>query len=149
MNYGVNIPLATKGFLSAQDIIELHRDMLNEKKFVYFSTSDRINPDKGKELSYLLLSNQFGIRVLCKIVSYDYFPTKGIPSDSAEYSPSKLANVPEKHWFKISTMDEANANDTSQLVPLNKQTEKKYSNVENYILNTGRLQIFYFQKTED
>lgn len=146
MSYGVNIPILAKGFLSAQDIIELHQDVLQEKQFVYFSTSDRISPDKGKELSYLLLSNQSGARLLCEIVSYEFFLDKGIPSDSTAYSPSKFADIPEKHWFKLSTMVEENASEISRLVPLNKQTEKKYSNVENYIQNTGRLQVFYFKK---
>lgn len=146
MNYGVNIPVAAKGFLTAQDIIRLHKDVLREKGYVYFSTSDRMSPDKGEELDYLLLSNQSGIRVLCEIVSYDYFSDKGVPSDSIEYSPKKFADVPEKHWFKVSTMEEVNGNEVSHLIPLNKQTERKYLNVENYIVNTGRLQIFYFRK---
>ncbi len=146
MSYGVNIPVAAKGFLTAQDIVELHKVVLEEKGYVYFSTSDRMSPDKGEELNYLLLSNQSGIRVLCEIVSYDYFPDKGVPSDSTEYSPKKFADVSEKHWFKVATMKEVSANEVSNLIPLNKQTERKYLNVENYIVNTGRLQIFYFSK---
>ena len=146
MNYGVNIPLAAKGFLSAQDILNLHEDVLKEKTYVYFSTSDRISPDKGEALSYLLLSNQSGIRVLCEIISYDHFPNKGVPNDSTEYSPKRFAYIPEKHWFKISSMREASIDEICSLTPLNKQTEQKYLNVENYIANTGRLQVFYFRK---
>lgn len=144
MSYGVNIPVAAKGFLTAEDIIELHKDVLKEKKYVYFSTSDRISPDKGEEIDYLLLSNQSGLRVLCEIVSYDFFSDKGMPSDSTEYSPKKFADVPEKHWFKVSKMEKISSDQVSRLIPLNKQTAGKYSNVEEYIVNTGRLQVFYF-----
>ena len=146
MSYGVNIPVASKGFLTAQDIIGLHEDVLKEKKYVYFSTSDRISPDKGEEIDYLLLSNQSGLRVLCEIIFYDYFSDKGIPNDSTEYSPKKFADVPEKHWFKVSTMKEIGSNEVSHLIPLNKQMAEKYLNVEDYIVNTGRLQVFYFTK---
>lgn len=146
MKYGVNIPVREKGFLTAQEIIELHEDVLKEKGCVYFSTSGRINPKKADELDYLLLSNKFGIRILCEIVSYDYFPDKGVPSDSVEYSPKKFADVPENHWFKVSTMENADSNYIGHLIPLNERMKKEYSNVENYINGTGRIQVFYFRK---
>lgn len=146
MGFGVNIPVVGRGFVSAEDIVFLHRDILIAKDFVYFSTSERISSDKAAELDYLLLSNLAGMRVLCDIVSYEYFPSRGLPDDSTEYSPGRFANIPEKHWFKLSGMKDLSADDTSQLLPLNKQTEKRYSNVEDYISNTGRLQIFYFRK---
>lgn len=146
MNYGVHIPVLSKGFLTAQDNIGLHKDVLKEKGCVYFSTSDKISPDKGEEIAYLLLSNKSGLRFLCEVVSYDYFPDKGLPSDSTEYSMKKFADVPEKHWFKLSTMKEISSNEVSQLMPINKQMAEKYLNVEEYIVNTGRLQVFYFKK---
>lgn len=145
-NYGINIPVAPKGFCTAQQIVQEHISHLNSCGGVYFSTSDRIDPNKATDLDFLLLSNLSGLRYLCEIESYQYFEDPAVPKDSAMYSPQKYANVSEKHWFKLRSISAVGTNVTSNLIPLNKKVSARCGNVENYISTTGRLQVFYFEK---
>jgi len=147
MSLGINVPIAPQGFDSAKDIVKRHNEKLSETKaYVYFSTSNRIDPKKAKDIDFLLLSNQSNLRYLCRVVDYVFFDEKGIPEDSVVYSPEKYADVPEKHWFKISSIELMESDEVRKFIPLNQAVIQKYGNVESYIDNTKRLQIFYFEK---
>jgi hypothetical protein len=144
---GVNIPLTSQGFDTAEEVLQLHIDKnLSTEKSVYFSTSSRINFKKARELDLILLSNRAGLRYLAEIEEYHHFDVAGIPVDSAEYSPAKYADVPENHWFKLSSIRKASTVEVENLIPLNKKMITEYQNVENYICNTNRLQTFYFKQ---
>lgn len=143
---GVNIPLTGQGFDTAEEVLQLHIDNLSTEKSVYFSTSSRINFKKARELDLILLSNRAGLRYLAEIEEYHHFDVAGIPVDSAEYSPAKYADVPENHWFKLSSIRKASTVEVENLIPLNKKMLTEYQNVENYICNTNRLQTFYFKQ---
>jgi len=147
MSLGINVPIAPQGFDSAEDIVKRYNEKLSETKgYVYFSTSNRIDPKKAEDIDYLLLSNKSGLRYLCEVVDYNFFDDKGIPKDSVVYSPKKYAYVPEKHWFKICSVEIMRSDEVRKFIPLNKAVIQKYGNVESYIENTKRLQIFYFEK---
>ncbi|PPK82785.1 hypothetical protein BXY41_102475 [Lacrimispora xylanisolvens] len=147
MSLGINIPIVSQGFDSAQDIVERHNKKLSEtKEYVYFSTSNRIDPKKAEDVDYILLSNQYGLRYLCQVVDYIFYVDKGIPVDSVVYSPKKYADVPVKHWFKICSIEIMESEEVRKFIPLNQAVIQKYGNVESYIENTKRLQIFYFKK---
>ena len=112
---------------------------------MYFSTSIRIDKEKAKEQSYLLLYNK-ECMYLCKIKNYyEEDNKKFIPDNSIKYSPKEFSEKEEKHWFLLSRIEKLNIKDKDKLkhfMFVNKVVNK---NVYEYIEKSGRLQPFYLK----
>lgn len=130
---------------TAQDIICSHQNKINEENLVYFSTSIRIDKEKAKEQSYLLLYNK-ECMYLCKIKNYyEEDNKKFIPGNSIKYSPKEFSEKEEKHWFLLSTIKKLNIKDKDKLKNFMFVNNVVNKNVYEYIEKSGRLQPFYLK----
>lgn len=130
---------------TAQDIIGSHQNKIYDENLVYFSTSIRIDKEKAKKQSYLLLYNK-ECMYLCKINNYyEKDNKKFIPDDSTEYSPKEFSKKEEKHWFLLSTIEELNIKDKDKLKNFMFVNNEVNKNVYEYIKKSGRLQPFYLK----
>lgn len=143
MAYGVYVPLRPIGFTSIAAILEEHLEVIKEHGEAYFSTSIRINPKKGEDLKYLLIKNNDRF-YLGKIKRYTYFADKGIPKDSEELSPSKYSDIPEKHWFKLASLNQVSEEVVRTLLLVNDEARFKYHDVATYLEYSARIQTFYW-----
>ena len=130
---------------SAQDIIGSHQNKIYDENLVYFSTSIRIDKEKAKKQSYLLLYNK-ECMYLCKINNYyEKDNKKFIPDDSTKYSPKEFSKKEEKHWFLLSTIKELDIKDKDKLKNFMFVNNEVNKNVYEYIEKSGRLQPFYLK----
>ena len=144
MSVGIALPIIQRGFHSAKKVVNLHQKHTGEVGEVYFSTNNRIDPNKGKSVDYVLLvSNTF--KFIAEFVSYEYFEDKGNPSDVIKYSPKEFNQDIDKHWFKIKNIRKIDDAELNQFEMINKAAQEKYNGVCNYVNNSKRLQVFYFR----
>lgn len=143
MAYGVFVPLRPIGFTSVAAILEEHLEVIKEHGEAYFSTSIRINPKKGEDLKYLLIRDDKKF-YLGKVKGYRFFEGKGIPKDSDKLSPSKYSNIPEKHWFKLVSLNQVSEEVVRTLLLVNDEARFKYHDVATYLECSPRIQTFYW-----
>lgn len=143
MAYGIYIPMRPIGFSSIEAIVEDHLKVIKECGEVYFSTSIRINPKKGEDLKFLLIKNSESY-YLGKVKGYRFFEGKGIPKDSDKLSPSKYSDIPEKHWFKLASLNQVSEEVVRTLLLVNDEARSKYHDVATYLECSPRIQTFYW-----
>ena len=118
-------------------------DKIKNDKYVYFSTSSRIDMFRAKEQNYLLLYNK-EISCLFKIEEYIGDVEKSIPKNSDKYSLEKFSNKEEKHWFLLCEPDSKNLEEKLEHFNfVNKDVKQK--NVYKYIKYSKRIQNFYLE----
>lgn len=141
---GIAIPMVTRDFLSVEEMIEIHNEVDKEKGAVYFSTSNRIA--QGDKVDYALFYNRTNY-YLAKIVDYVKFSKEDIPEDSLDYSPKDYADIPMKHWFKVTEICNLSSKELHELSLMlcNKEAQGVYKGVAQYIETSKRLQIFYWK----
>ena len=129
---------------SAKELISMHMDKIKNDKYVYFSTSSRIDMSRAKEQNYLLLYNK-EISCLFKIKEYiGDIEKKSIPKESDKYSLEKFSNKEEKHWFLLYEPDNENLEEKLEHFNfVNKDVKQK--NVYEYIKYSKRIQNFYLE----
>ena len=145
--FGVNIPVVGWGFFSAEDVINAHIEKLEEAEKVWFSTSAGMDVKKIENVEEILFSNKNGLRYIAKVVEYKYFENKGIPSDAEKYCPEFCNDVAEKYWFLLDSIEPISPDEVEKFSMINKVAQEKFGNVEAYIENTKRLQIFYYSRS--
>lgn len=129
---------------SAKGLISMYMDKIKNDKYVYFSTSSRIDMFRAKEQNYLLLYNK-EISCLFKIKEYiGDVEKKSIPKKSDKYSLEKFSNKEEKHWFLLCEPDNENLEEKLEHFNfVNKDVKQK--NVYEYIKYSKRIQNFYLE----
>lgn len=145
MNFGINLPVTSWGFLSAEEVVEAHFKKLEETGCVWFSTSNRIDSKKAKAVNEILLSNKADIRYLATVTHYINFKEGGLPKTAEDFCPDFCNNVAEEHWFLVDSIRPITAEELEQFSMINEAVQNEYGNVEAYIENTKRLQVFYFK----
>lgn len=128
----------------AKELISMYMDKIKNDKYVYFSTSSRINMFRAKEQNYLLLYNK-EISCLFKVEEYiGDTEKKSIPKNYDKYSLEKFSNKEEKHWFLLCEPDnEKLEKKLEHFNFVNKDVKQK--NVYEYIKCSKRIQNFYLE----
>lgn len=145
VTYSVALPVVGIDICSAKEVLDAHLEKANEVGSVYFSTSNRMDPKKLTKVSNILLvSKEF--TYIADLILYQYFNKKSAPLDAAIYAPSLFADDQDYHWLKLKNIREISLDELNTFQMINKEAQKKYNGVGNYVENTGRLQVFYAKK---
>ena len=146
VTYSVALPVVGIDICSAKEVLDAHLEKANEVGSVYFSTSNRMDPKKLTKVSNILLvSKEF--TYIADLVGYDYFEDKSAPSDVVSYAPAIFAEDQDNHWLKLANIRPIGFDELNTFEMVNKKVQDKYNGVGNYVMNTGRLQVFYAKKT--
>lgn len=145
-DYALALPISTRGFLSAQEIIEAHIDKEKIEGSVYFSTSNRIDPKKAPKVINVILVNK-SFTYIADLEAYVHFDEKSAPNDVNVYAPDIFSKDQDNHWFRLSNIRKINLDELNAFEMVNKKSQAEHNGVGNYITNTGRLQIFYAKKS--
>ena len=146
VTYSVALPVVGIDICSAKEVLEAHLEKANEVGSVYFSTSNRIDPKKLEKVTQVLLVSKL-FTYIADLVGYDYFEDKSAPSDVVSYAPAIFAEDQDNHWLKLANIRPIGFDELNTFEMVNKKVQDKYNGVGNYVMNTGRLQVFYAKKT--
>lgn len=144
MRNGIALPITEHSLFLAEEIIGLHIGKEEEAGGVYFSTSNRIAPEKALLVELILLFNKREAYI-AEVKDYHYFEDGGIPADSEEYSPKEFIAKSEKHWFKIDSLRKVGDDELKEFEMRNQVVQQKYGSVSGYIKESKRFQVFYFR----
>lgn len=111
---------------------------------VYFSTSNRIDSNKAREIGLVLFVNKEFV-YMGELVEYTGFVDKNYPNDRYIFQPSAFGKDIDLHWFKVTDIHEVEIDELNKFEMINKRAQFKYNGVGNYIKDTRRLQVFYFK----
>ena len=143
--YVVALPLVDVNFHSAKDVLDAHIEKAKESGSVYFSTSNRLDSNKVKQVTKVILVNK-SFSYIADLVGYQYFDEESAPIDAADYAPAIFAKDQDLHWLQLSNIREVSLDELNTFEMINKKAQSKHGGVGNYIKNTGRLQVFYAKK---
>jgi hypothetical protein len=146
INYLVALPVVNVDFQSAREVLDAHLNKAKDTGAVYFSTSNRIDPKKLEKVTQVLLVSKL-FTYIADLVGYDYFEDKSAPSDVVSYAPAIFAEDQDNHWLKLANIRPIGFDELNTFEMVNKKVQDKYNGVGNYVMNTGRLQVFYAKKT--
>ena len=146
VTYSVALPVVGIDICSAKEVLDAHLEKANEVGSVYFSTSNRIDPKKLEKVTQVLLVSKL-FTYIADLVGYDYFEDKSAPSDVVSYAPAIFAEDQDNHWLKLANIRPIGFDELNTFEMVNKKVQDKYNGVGNYVMNTGRLQVFYAKKT--
>ena len=77
--YAVALPLVDINFHSAKEVLDAHLEKAEESGSVYFSTSNRLDPKKVKQVTKVILVNK-SFSYIADLVGYKYFDEKSASS---------------------------------------------------------------------
>ena len=143
--YAVALPLVDINFHSAKEVLDAHVEKAEESGSVYFSTSNRLDPKKVKQVTKVILVNK-SFSEIADLVGYKYFDEKSAPINAADYAPVIFSEDQDLHWLQLSNIREVSLDELNTFEMINKKAQSKHGGVGNYIKNTGRLQVFYAKK---
>ena len=70
--YVAALPIVDIDFYTAQDVLDAHLEKAEESGSVYFSTSNRLDPKKVKQVTKVILVNK-SFSYIADLVGYKYF----------------------------------------------------------------------------
>lgn len=148
MKFGIALPVTSRSFYEADEVMDKHINKAKENNgTVYFSTSNRIDPRKAMDITYVLFVNK-DFTYIAKSVEYISFEQKSYPKDRYVFQPDDFDNDIDLHWFKVTNIHKVKIEELNKFEMINKEAQMKYNGVGNYIKDTGRLQVFYFKEVK-
>lgn len=145
MNFGIALPVTSRSFYEADEVMEKHIEKAKQTNgYVYFSTSNRIDSNKAREIGLVLFANKEFV-YMGELVEYTGFVDKSYPNDRYIFQPTDFGKDIDLHWFKVTDIHEVEIDELNKFEMINKKAQLKYNGVGNYIKDTGRLQVFYFK----
>lgn len=133
------------GFYSAEDIVEAHQKVIDEKGFVYWSTSSRIDKHKLSAIRNIVFYN----RNCAYEATLEGFTDKK-PDDFLEYTPEIFKGEKEKKlYIKLSNIRKISLDKLKNCSFHNPKLNDKYDDPYVYIRKSGRLQNFYINSVKE